>query len=126
MVARVSNLSALPDGGRRLKATIQQLRAALEQKRTVPVSAPARPASRPAPVPAPARPTGGTAPGRGSGGTGSGMSEVERVQAQIRQKRVRIVLKLRWCDLDAGRIGPWCGPVTNYLDMVRSNCRWSH
>ena len=30
MVARVSNLSALPDGGRRLRATIQQLRSVLE------------------------------------------------------------------------------------------------
>ncbi|XP_043231069.1 transcription termination factor 2-like [Amphibalanus amphitrite] len=67
MVARVSNLSALPDGGRRLRATIHQLRAALEQKRAAPAPAPA---------------------GQGGGRDGGGASELERVQAQIRQKRM--------------------------------------
>ncbi|KAF0300741.1 Transcription termination factor 2 [Amphibalanus amphitrite] len=67
MVARVSNLSALPDGGRRLRATIHQLRAALEQKRAAPAPAPAR---------------------QGGERDGGGASELERVQAQIRQKRM--------------------------------------
>ena len=80
MVARVSNLSALPDGGRRLRATIQQLRSVLEQKR----SGSARPA---APRPVPAN-TGGSSSKMGSGSGGGIGSQLRQVQAQIRQKKM--------------------------------------